>query len=145
MQCSQVQLCQQFCGSADGKELGPYGHRCREGRAGSAIAVRRSHWSGLPSETPPRTTWSAAAGVHDGPRRHRGLPPAGRTLIGEGLGLQKPGSAVTATRADKPLRPTALEQVFRTFAFARKSAPGTRSTTLETVPRSQTSPPPRPS
>src|SRR5262249_8622525 len=60
------------------------------------------------------------AGVHDGPRRHRGLPPAAGALIGEGLGLQKPGSAVTAARADKPVRPTALEKVFRAFASLAK-------------------------
>ena len=62
------------------------------------------------------------AGVHDGLRRHRGLPPAGGTLIGEGLGLQKPGSAVTTARADKPVRPPALEKVFRAFAFGRKAS-----------------------
>ena len=62
------------------------------------------------------------AGVHDGPGRHRGLPAAGGTFIGEGLGLQKPGAAVAATGADEPFRPTACEQVFRTCAFARKAA-----------------------
>src|SRR4029077_20369999 len=62
------------------------------------------------------------AGVHDGPGRHRGLPAAGGTFIGEGLGLQKPGPAVAATGADEPFRPTACEQVFRTCAFARKAA-----------------------
>src|ERR1700730_5184056 len=49
--------------------------------------------------------------MHDGPGRHRGLPATGSTLISEGFGLQEPGTAVTAARADKPLRPTALEKV----------------------------------
>ena len=62
------------------------------------------------------------AGVHNCPGGHRGLTAAGGTLIGEFLGLQKPGSTVAAAGTHEPSRPTALEKVIRARAFARKAA-----------------------
>jgi hypothetical protein len=38
-----------------------------------------------------------------------GQPTAVGALIGEGLGLEQPSTALTATRADKPLGPTPLD------------------------------------
>ena len=61
------------------------------------------------------------AGMYDRPGRHGGLPPAGGTLIGEGLCLQKPGSAVTAAGAYEPFRPAPRKKVFRAHALARKT------------------------
>jgi len=85
--------------------------QCRD-----AVGVRRHQKRG-----PEPGGQRQLAGVHDGPCRHRGLPPAGGTLVGESLGLQKPGAAIAAARAYKPFRPTALKQVGRASAFARKA------------------------
>src|SRR3974390_303223 len=60
------------------------GVQCRD-----ALGVRRHQKRG-----PDPGGQRQLAGVHDGPCRHRGLPPAGGTLIGESLGLQKPGTAI---------------------------------------------------
>ena len=61
------------------------------------------------------------AGVHDRAGGHRGLPTAISALVGEGFGLQQPGPAAAATRTDKPVRPTTLEEVLRTRALRRKA------------------------
>ena len=41
--------------------------------------------------------------------------------MGEGFGLEQPGTAPTTTRADKSLGPTPLEKVLRARAFRRKA------------------------
>ena len=43
--------------------------------------------------------------MHDGSGGDRGLATAVGALIGPGLGLQPPGFATTADRADKPVGP----------------------------------------
>src|SRR6266487_6414697 len=82
----------------------------------NAIGVRRHQ-----ERSPEPGGQRQLAGMHDRAGRHRGLTAAAGTLIGEGLGLQQPGSALAATGADKPFRPTALEEVFRTRALRRKT------------------------
>ena len=68
----------------------------------------------------PLTFSADTVGLHRA-GRHRGLTVAGSTFIGEWLALQKPGTAVAATRADKPFRPAAFKEVFRARAFGRKT------------------------
>ena len=82
----------------------------------NAVGVRRHQKRG-----PEPHRQRQLAGVHDRAGGHRGLPSAAGALIGEGLGLQQPGAAFAATRADKPLWPTTLEKVLRTRAFGRKA------------------------
>src|SRR5215471_2863807 len=60
--------------------------------------------------------------MHNRAGGHRGLTTAVRALIGEGLGLQQPSSALATTGADKSVRPTTLEKVFRACAFRRIAA-----------------------
>jgi hypothetical protein len=64
----------------------------------------------------------AAVNRHDRARGHRGLPTAIGALIGEGFGLKPPSATSAATRADKPVGPTAREKVFRARAVRRKAA-----------------------
>src|ERR1700730_12003579 len=60
--------------------------------------------------------------MQDRASSHRSLPPAIGAFIGEGFGLQQPSTPPAATRADRPFRPTALEEVLRTRAFRGKAA-----------------------
>ena len=49
--------------------------------------------------------------VHDGSGGDRGLATAARALVGPSLGFQAPGFATTASRADKPVRPTRRDKI----------------------------------
>ena len=44
------------------------------------------------------------ASVHDGPGRHRGLPPALPAMVCPGLALQHPGPVMTTAGAAEPIR-----------------------------------------
>jgi hypothetical protein len=65
--------------------------------------------------------------MHDRAGGYRVLPTAIGALVGEGFGLLQPGAAPRRnpgrqTRpANKPVRPTAREKVFRAHAFRRKA------------------------
>src|SRR6516225_9472580 len=61
------------------------------------------------------------AGMHNRAGGYRGLTTTAAALIGKCLGLQQPSSALATTRADKPFRPTTLEQVLRARALRRKA------------------------
>ncbi len=60
--------------------------------------------------------------MHNRAGGHPGLTTAAGALISKGLGLEQPSTAFAATRADKPLGPTALEKILRAGAFRRKAA-----------------------
>src|SRR5205085_11380684 len=59
--------------------------------------------------------------MHERAGGHRGLRAAIGASIGEGFGLEQPGTAPTTIRADKSLGPTPLEKVLRARAFRRKA------------------------
>ncbi len=61
------------------------------------------------------------AAVHDRACGHGRLPPAGRALPGERLGLQQPSLRDATARADKALRPPATRQIVGAGRIIRRS------------------------
>ena len=59
--------------------------------------------------------------MHDGSGGDRGLATAAGALIGPGLGLQPPGFAAAAARADKPVRPTRCGKVLSARRLVAKA------------------------
>jgi hypothetical protein len=59
--------------------------------------------------------------MHDGSGAERGLAAAAGTLIGPGLGVQPPGFATTAARADKSVRPACRSKVMSASRLVAKA------------------------
>ena len=61
------------------------------------------------------------ATMHDRACSHGRLPPAGRALPGERLGLQQPSLRAATARTDKAVRPPAMRQIVGAGRIIRKS------------------------
>src|ERR1700758_1131027 len=73
---------------------------------------------GRPQISGPQPGGQRQLGVmHDGSGSDRGLPTAASALVGPSLGFQPPGFATTASRANKPVRPTRRDKILSAGGF----------------------------